>query len=203
MVMNRREFIASSVAGAALLQQGLAAFGDPVENLPVTIDATKCSGPVSPLVFGGYMEPATTRVWAEMLGDRKFARTIVSSPPMPSNPFFRRFMGEPWLPIGPEDTVEMDTVQPWVGAHSPRIKLTGSAERGIKQSGLRLGSGRSYVGRIYLAGNSGARIEVRLVWGTGASDSQVISIPTLSSEYQKFPLKFMPTANAEDRKSVV
>ena len=32
--------------------------------------------PVTPLIFGGYMEPATTRVWAEMLTDRKFANPV-------------------------------------------------------------------------------------------------------------------------------
>ena len=42
--------------------------------------------PVSRLVFGGFMEPATTGVWAEMLADRKFFAEITSKPPTPSRP---------------------------------------------------------------------------------------------------------------------
>jgi len=198
MPVNRREFLTATVAGAAILKHGMIGLGAPVGDLQVTIDAAKPGEPISPLVFGGYMEPATTRVWAEMLTDRKFARPITSAPPPPSNSFIRRFQGEPWRPVGPEGTVEMDTVEPWVGAHSPRIKLDATAAHGIQQSRLRLGRGRSYVGRVYLAGDPGAKVEVRLVWGPATSDAQTIPIPSLAREYRKFPLEFTPTADTED-----
>jgi hypothetical protein len=45
-----------------------------------TIDATRTGPPITPLVFGGFMEPATTRVWAEMLSDRKFFNRVTSQP---------------------------------------------------------------------------------------------------------------------------
>ena len=38
------------------------------------------TAPITRLIFGGFMEPATTRVWAEMLGDRKFLNAIDSKP---------------------------------------------------------------------------------------------------------------------------
>ena len=135
------------------------------------------------------MEPATTRVWAEMLTDRKFANPITSAAASapPINSPMRRFFGEPFKPVGPAGNVDMDTVRPFVGKHSPRIKLDGSEPHGIQQSGLRLARGKSYVGRVYLAGDPSARVVVRLVWGPAASDSQTISIPPLSREYQKFP----------------
>ena len=196
--MNRREFITASLAGAAMLQQGMTAFAAETGNIQVTIDASKTGEPVTPLIFGGYMEPATTQVWAEMLTDRKFANPIVIAAPATTNSFFRRFAGEPFRPVGPGGTIEMDTVRPFVGAHSPRVKLDGSEPRGIRQSGLRLGRGKSYVGRIYLAGDPGVKVVVRLVWGAGATDSQTIQIPSLPSEYRKFPLKFTPTADTED-----
>ena len=41
MPMNRREFIAASVAGAAVLQQEMKAFAAPAGNIQVTVDATK------------------------------------------------------------------------------------------------------------------------------------------------------------------
>jgi len=199
MPMNRREFLAASVAGAAVLQQGMTAFAAPTGNLQVVIDASKSAGPVNPMIFGGYMEPATTQVWAEMLTDRKFANPITSAvAAAPTNSFFRRFFGEPFKPVGPEGTVEMDTVRPFAGKHSPRVKLDASEARGIQQSKLRLGSNKSYEGRVYLAGDPGAKIEVRLVWGTSASDSQTITIPSLSREYRKFPLNFISKADTDD-----
>ena len=199
MPMNRREFIAASVAGAAVLQQGMTAFAAQTDNLQVAIDATKLGEPVNPMIFGGYMEPATTQVWAETLTDRKFANPVTSAvAAAPTNTFFRRFAGEPFKPVGPEGAVEMDTENPFVGRHSPRIKLDGSEPRGIQQSKLRVAGGKHYEGRVYLAGDPGARIVVRLVWGTGTPDSQTITIPSLSREYRKFPLKFTPAVDTDE-----
>src|SRR6185312_1036022 len=106
--MNRREFLAASVAGATMLSGREYAFASSQE-IEVAIDASKHGEPITPLIFGGYMEPATTRVWAEMLADRKFANAITSAPAAPVNPFFRRFAGEPWRPLAAEETVEMDS----------------------------------------------------------------------------------------------
>jgi alpha-N-arabinofuranosidase len=196
--MNRREFLAASTAGAVLLPRSMRALAGPTANIEIAIDASQAGEPITPLIFGGYMEPATTRVWAEMLTDRKFANPITSAATPPANSFFRRFEGEPFKPVGPESSIEMDTVRPFVGRHSPRVTLAGSEPRGIRQSKLRIARGRSYAGHIYLAGNVSSRLEVRLVWGTGPSDSQTIAIPSLSREYRKFPLHFTPTADAED-----
>lgn len=201
--MNRREFIAGSIAGAAMLQQGVAAYAAPPANIEVEIDATKLGEPVSPLIFGGYMEPATTRVWAEMLTDRKFANAITNAPAAPVNPFFRRFMGEPWRPVGPKESIAMDSLNPFVGSHSPRITLDNSEPRGIQQGGLHVSGGKEYVGRIYLKGDAGIKVQVRLVWGPAASDSQTIPIRSLPGEYQKFPLNFKPAVNAENARLAI
>jgi alpha-N-arabinofuranosidase len=198
MSMNRREFLTASMAGAALLQHGMPAFAAPSGSIQVAVDASQPGAPVTPLIFGGYMEPATTAVWAEMLTDRKFANPITDAPAPPMNPFFRRFMGEPFKPVGPAGSVTMDTVRPFVGKQSPRVQLDGSQPRGIRQGRLRLGSGKQYVGRVYLAGDSGAKVVVRLVWGPGANDSQTITAPSLSSEYQKVPLQFTAGADSQD-----
>lgn len=203
MPMNRREFIAASAAGAAMLQQGMSAFATPTGEIEVQIDAAKVSEPITPLIFGGYMEPATTRVWAEMLTDRKFANAITNAPAAPVNPFFRRFAGEPWRPVGPEAAVTMDMHEPFVGAQSPRITLDGSAARGIQQAGLRMRGGHGYEGRIYLKGDPGVKVDVRLVWGTGPGDSQNIPIPPLSNQYQRFSLKFTPSADAENARLAI
>jgi len=200
MPMNRRELLKASVAGAAVLEQGRKAFAAP-PNIQVAIDAAKPGAPVNPMIFGGYMEPATTRVWSEMLTDRKFSSPITSAseaPRPPANPMMRRFMGEPFRPVGQAGTVEMDNVRPFVGEHSPRVKLAGSEPRGVQQSRLRLHHGKSYTGRIWLAGDPGAKVAVRLVWGPGPNDLQTITIPALTSTYQKVALKFTPAADTAD-----
>ena len=206
MTMNRREFLAASAASAALMQHGVTAFAASTGSIQASIDAAKVGGPVSPLIFGGYMEPATTRVWAEMLTDRKFCRAIVAAeaaPPQGAS-FMRRFGGEPFRPVGPAATVEMDTERPFVGKHSPRIKLNGAEPRGIQQSRIRLGANKSYIGRVYLAGEPTAKVVVRLVWGAGQGDSKTIQIPPLTREYKKFALKFdSPVDTAEARLEIV
>jgi alpha-L-arabinofuranosidase len=198
--MNRRDFLAASAATVAILNQGMTAFAAGAGSIQVAIDASKTGAPVNPMVFGGYMEPATTSVWAEMLSDRKFAKPVVAAKPAAaaaSGGFFR-FRGEPFRPVGPEGTVEMDTVKPFVGKHSPRVKLSGSEPCGIQQSKLSVVKGKALDGRVYLAGDPGAKVVVRLVWGPGAGDSQSIAIPALTGAYKKFPLKFTPAASSTD-----
>lgn len=200
MAMNRREFLAASATTAAILNQGMTAFAAGTGNIQVTIDATKVGVPINPMVFGGYMEPATTAVWAEMLSDRKFAKPVVPPPPaseQPASGFFR-FRGEPFRPVGPAGTVDMDTKNPFVGKHSPRVKISGSEPCGIQQSKLRVAKGKALVGRVHLAGDATAKVVVRLVWGAGAGDSQTITIPALTPEFKKFDLKFTAAADSSD-----
>ena len=58
----------------------LAAGAAAAQPVAATIDATRTGQPITKLVFGGFMEPATTRVWAEMLSDRKFFNRVTSKP---------------------------------------------------------------------------------------------------------------------------
>src|ERR1700691_6739109 len=99
MTMNRREFVVGSVAGAAMMQHGMTALAAPTAGLQVTVDATKMGEPVNPLLFGGYMEPATTRVWAEMLTDRKFSRSVTDTTPPPSGFNTGRNAMQSWRPV--------------------------------------------------------------------------------------------------------
>ena len=128
MTMNRRQFIAASAAGAAMLQQKMIALV-PTGDLRITVDATKAGEPVTPLLFGGYMEPATTRVWAEMLTDRKFARPINDTSPPPQGFNAGRAQLHYWTPVGSAESIAMDTVNPFVGEHTPRITLAASETR--------------------------------------------------------------------------
>ena len=144
------------------------------------------------------MEPATTRVWAEMLTDRKFFRAINDTSPPPPGFNAGRAQLHYWKAVGPPESVIMDTVNPFVGDHTPRITVAASEAHGIQQEGLRLGKGKTYDGRIYLKGDPQAKVVVRLWWGPGDADAHTFPIPPLAHEYQKIPLKFSAPADAQN-----
>ena len=74
------------------------------QPVAATIDATRTGPPITTLMFGGFMEPATTQVWAEMLSDRKFFNEITSQAgsrrrrPAGSAEGGRNGAGCPWAP---------------------------------------------------------------------------------------------------------
>jgi len=147
-------------------------------------------------MFGGFMEPATTQVWAELLSDRKFFGEINSkAAPAPTGGFGRRGPQRRWVPVGADEFVVMDCEKPYVGEWSPLIRLEAATPHGISQTGIMLRAGRAYTGRVAMSGSPGAKVDVSLVWGPNPEDRQTITIRTLTTHYTKFPLKF--TANAD------
>jgi len=185
-----------SVATLAAVLAGLA----PAQTVTATIDATQTAQPITKLVFGGFMEPATTRVWAELLTDRKFFNEINSKPPAaPQTGFFRRRGPMPrWVPVGGDLFVTMDKTNAYVGEWSPMIRLDRATPHGISESGFSLRAKRAYTGRVVLAGKPGMTVNVTLVWGPEAGDRQKISVHIRSAEYVKYPLRF--TAGADTTK---
>ncbi len=156
----------------------------------VTIDTSKTGEPVSPYIYGQFIEHLGRciygGIWAEMLEDRKFFDTVGAK-------------GSPWKTLGGASAVEMVETDSFVGEHTPHIKLSKTASRGIVQAGLGLVKGKSYTGRIILSGGPKAGpVVVKLVWGAEPWDSQVVSINTLSSEYKTYPLDFKAKASTND-----
>ncbi|MGD0252684.1 MAG: alpha-N-arabinofuranosidase, partial [Verrucomicrobiota bacterium] len=129
-------------------------------------------------------------IWAEMLDDRKFYYPVTSQVPAASTPARGRFALRHWTPIGPDESVVMDANHPYVGEHTPLVKLDGTGPRGIQQAGLAVRQGKSYTGRIVLAGDSGTKVTVSLLWGTNANERQTVTVGKLHSAYCKFPLSF-------------
>jgi len=169
---------------------------------PVTarIDATRTGAPISRWMFGGFMEPATTRVWAEMLYDRKFFHEINSkpAPPVATGGFGRRGPLRRWLPVGGDEFIVMDRKQAYVGEWSPSIRLEASTPHGISQTGISLRAGRVYTGRVVLAGAAGQKVDVILVWGSKPEDRQTVRIPAITGSYAKYPLKFTARADTAE-----
>ncbi len=176
------------------------------DRLMVTLNTQQTAEPVSKYAFGMFIEhigPLVYRsLWSEMLDDRKFYFPISSKKPLASAGPRRGGPGREalrqWHPVGPEQVVVMDKVQPFVGDHSPRIELDSFTPHGIRQSGLALVKGKKYTGRIYLRGTPGSMIKLSLIWGDGANDRQTISLANLSAEYKKFPLSFTANADTND-----
>jgi alpha-N-arabinofuranosidase len=172
----------------------------PVE---VTIDATKTNTPISPYLYGQFLEQIGNLIysslWSEMLDDRKFYYAVGPKPPADNNPgggsgFGNRRRGVGpgrWNPIGPVNSVTMDTINPFVGDHTPLITLAGSDPRGIVQTGVNFTQGTAYAGRIELAGDPGANVVINLVWGDDANTvTQTIQLGQLDANYQKFNFSF-------------
>ncbi len=61
--------------------------------------------------------------------------------------------------------------------------------------------GKSYTGRIVLAGTPGAAVKVSLIWGKEAGERQTVVIPKLGAEYRKYPLKFQSQSDSEEARS--
>ena len=205
--MSRSLFIGVLLGVAFTIGAGAQTGAAPARKIAVTVEAAKTGPPISPYLYGQFIEHIADTVnrslWAEMIDDRKFFNDINSKPAPPAAGRGGRGGGRGrvanlWRPIGPDESVTMDRVHPYTGKQTPLIHLSGSAPRGIAQAGIALRDGRSYTGRVVLAGDPGASISVSLVWGPGPKDRQTISIAGLQSEYAKFPLKFTALADTDN-----
>ncbi len=191
------------------------AVAEPPETT-LTIDATATHEPISPYVYGQFIEHLGRCIygglWAEMLEDRKFYYPVTGE--MPAWELFapgpRSWDGEghpyellvrsPWLVLGPKDAVEMITDGALAGEHSPRITLAGDGTpAGLLQERLGLEGGRAYTGRVVLAGDaSAAPVAVSLAWGGGPGDRETVVIDALEGEYTTHPLSFTARGSTDN-----
>jgi alpha-N-arabinofuranosidase len=179
-------------------------------RINVTIDTSKTGTPISKNIYGQFLEHGgdivNTGVWAELLADRKFYYPVSTTAPQPpppmgnaaGNPRFRRPITRWWTPIGGDDAVLMDKKAPYTGEQTPLVKLDTKAVRGIAESGIVVRKGKSYSGRIVLAGAPGAVVKVTLIWGKETGDRQTVMIPGVASAYRKFPFKFQAQDDTDD-----
>jgi len=198
--MRRDIFCAFVLAAVAVLGVAAQTAPAPVTQVAMTVDVSRTSEPIHRHVYGHFSELLDNwfekGLWAEMLSDRKFFYPVDSSEKLQPENTRRRF--NRWRPVGPDAFVVMDRRNPYVGEHSPLIKLEGATPHGIQQAGIPLRKGREYTGRIVLAGDVGARVAVSLVWGPNPTDRQTTSITSLTGSYAKYPLKFTAGGDTED-----
>jgi len=166
------------------------------------VDASKTGPAISPYLYGQFVEHAGGLVyntlWSEMLDDRKFFYPVGPAPASAPETarrgggFFGRGVGPGrWNPIGPDGAVVMDARNPFVGDHSPEIKLAGSEPCGIRQTGLHFIQGHAYNGRVQLSGDPGAKVSVGIVYDADNGNArQTVSLGKLSAGYRKFTFSF-------------
>jgi alpha-N-arabinofuranosidase len=188
-------------------------------SVPVTatIDAAKSGAPISPYLYGQFIEHAGNLIysglWSEMLDDRKFYYAVQPKPMDDSHPAPAEFSGRRrgvgpgrWNPIGPVDSVVMDTNLPFVGEHTPLITLAGAEPRGISQTGVNFIQDQIYNGRIELAGDPTAKVFVSVTWGTNFDPGDpglVIPALPLDENYQKFTFSFVAKESGPARFAIV
>jgi alpha-L-arabinofuranosidase len=114
-----------------------------VPEAPVRIDAASVGAPISPYVYGQFIEHLGRCIygglWAEMLEDRKFFYPVTGEAPAwemytPGKPSwegeghpYELLVRSPWMVLGRAKAVAMVREGAWVGEHSPRITLPGTA----------------------------------------------------------------------------
>ncbi|MBN1517352.1 alpha-L-arabinofuranosidase [Candidatus Sumerlaeota bacterium] len=172
-------------------------------NTQVTINAEKKYDPISKYIYGQFIEHMGRciygGIWSEMLEDRKFLYpvTVEYKPynedkrePGSELPY-PRLTGSPWRIAGPADGIVMQAENDWVKTPIPQVNLNGEEEGGVEQLELSLLPGKEYTGRIVLAGDTKADpIEVRLIWGDGPEDRDVVTIKSIKSKFKTHTLRF-------------
>jgi alpha-L-arabinofuranosidase len=164
-----------------------------ISHIKFILDASRYGDSISPYIYGEFIEHQGRciygGIWAEMIRDRKFyypIDTLVYGDPNHKSS---------WRVIPLGTYVEMDTLNAFVGKHSPRIDLTSGFIHGISLDSITLQASRNYTGHIVLSGTGTVVVKVSLVWGPDPSDRQTVEINSLSAQYKPTPLSFTSGAN--------
>jgi alpha-N-arabinofuranosidase len=172
----------------------------------VSIDAGKTSEPISPYIYGQFIEHLGRciygGIWAEMLEDRKFYYPVPAEGDIWSltNEKARILAASPWKVLGPKGCVQMIKQGAYVGEHSVEITAAGDGVKaGIYQQELGLVKNQEYAGRAVLAGDEGAGpVEVSLIWGDGEKKRETISIEKVDGMFRKYVFGFTSGANTDN-----
>jgi alpha-N-arabinofuranosidase len=183
-----------------LLAATVLAGGASAQTITATIDGTARGTPISPLIYGMFIEHGGSLLEhgfrAEMLDDRKFYYAIGQKAPTRPGPF--RLAARGWQPLGAPGVVRMDSAHAYASDHAPLVTLAGAEPRGIAQDGIALKGGVGTTGRIVIAGDPGAHVAVSLVWGPGAADRQTIQLAPLKPQWTTQRLMFAAHPTSTD-----
>jgi alpha-N-arabinofuranosidase len=156
----------------------------------VAIDATRLGEPLSPYVYGQFIEHLGRciygGIWAEMLEDRKFFHAVGAE-------------GSPWRAVG---AVAMNPTAPFTGEHTPEASSAVEGKAfGLSQRGLALRKGRRYDGYVWLMGDRETLpIEIVVEGGGGR---YVHTVGDLDDSYRKVGFTFAAKADADDARLTI
>ena len=191
-VSRRGALLGAATLGIVAALPAHAAVGS---GLSATISASDTAHPISPFIYGGFLEHIGDLInhslWSEVLDDRKFYWPVDSQPiPAPPSQGGRppRTSSNKWRPTGPDASVTMDKSAPYVGKQSPVVRVDGGGAFGVTQSEL-IVARQAYTGRVVIAADSGVAVSATLIWGDGASARQTIAVPA-SQGWSTAPLRF-------------
>ncbi len=179
--------------------------------LEVKADAAKTGAPISPYIYGQFIEHLGRciygGIWAEMLEDRKFYFPItakyspyrgIENPDFPGQILldseYPVVGASPWQVIGDPAAITMVKEGAFVGDHSPRV----NAGAGIRQRDLGVKAGLRYDGYVWAKPLTGpAELEVTLVWGEGAGDRETRKVSFAGKDFSKQAVSFTPRIGSE------
>ncbi|MCL2305465.1 MAG: hypothetical protein FWC43_08995 [Planctomycetaceae bacterium] len=156
----------------------------------VKINAAKQGEPISPLIYGQFIEHLGRcidgGVWAEMLGDRKFFYPVGNEE-------------SPWYAIY-GCKINMNTDAPFVGAHTPEsIADTQARWIGVAQKNLAIQKDRKYNGYAWVkATGEIEKVEVHFHWSTVHEEFTQFQFPVKIGEYYKIEFEFTSPVDYEN-----
>ena len=179
-----------------------------VEAADVTIDADAKGEPISPYVYGQFIEHLGRciygGIWAEMLEDRKFyfpitpdydpyrgTRNVSKDSP------FAVVGASPWQIMGSPDSVTMVAEGSFVGDHTPLIQ----PGNGIRQLDLGLIKGKEYIGYVYLkTQQQSTNVIISLAWGDRPGARTATQLLVVSNQYGRYKFEFTAGADTTEGK---
>jgi alpha-N-arabinofuranosidase len=106
---------------------------------------------------------------------------------------FPVLIASPWQVVGPSGTVKMNTTKPFVGDHDPVIQVKENAISGIRQGGMAIVEGRTYIGRVVLSAKNIKKIDVRISDEDGdmAGSHNISEIENPDDSFQTYSFEFI------------
>ncbi len=171
----------------------------------VSVEVNETGAPIQKYIYGQFIEHLGRciygGIWAEMLMDRKFYYAVTDDYApwaMASESFwadgsrleYPYLAKSPWQVEGPYGNLVMDSRDPYVGEHTPVIKVNGK-KAGIKQNELSVQAGQKYVGRVILAGDK-SLLPVSIQLSTPNGQTEIIVIENISADFQTYSFEFTP-----------
>lgn len=204
-LLTRRNLLVGSAALAsswALPAVPAFANATTVSQLKAMIKAGVERPAISPMLYGGFLEHIGNLInhslWSEVLDDRKFFYGVLEkAEPIPTDRRQALAHLNKWVVIGPMSAISLDETDPYVGEHSPVIALAKAERRGLSQSRLALSGGKDYVGRIVVASDKEVDVTVTLVWGSGSTARQSVTIPS-NTTWSTQSFRFAPKADTTE-----